>query len=756
MRELFVFCDGTNNTLRGGVEETNVVRLYRHLQATLEPDDDVARFFYYDPGVGTPDTLPAAGPVEWLQGTLNRAAGLASGKGVYENIASAYLFLMRNWRGADDKIFIFGFSRGAFTARCVAGMVNLFGIIRPQNEALLPTLVHTYFAAPDQGGDLLTRLTRTLHRKLSKRDKAAADPGAPAKDRTPVQRGDVAAEIGELFATAAGREAWVHWVGVWDTVESVGLPGPLSQSNPASANIGNKRYRHVRHALSLDEHRYAFLPRLYEEPEDIEDKERSFKQRWFPGVHCDVGGSYSNRTCGLSDAALGWMCGELAGVLDFAPMHFDPGRYRRHDALWDTPFWALAGMVVRQVEDVEVEVPGAPDGTPAPIMEMIAAPPLDNPVGARITSEWQSPRASWPLAVAAVVALVGLCGCGCALLSASQRAAYGIAAPGDWVAPQAWYHFFEFWAMAWGATADFAVDQMGSLGGGGLLAEGNLPWQQAGQPGWAVFWDLVYLGGWSYFLARIASRAFAWMAGVRNVASPSPRWFALGMAPLWLVSACLAVDGFTWAALAAHGIGVDGLGEVFTWFLAASWIAKMAGVLACLPLVVLRYWIAFRPSLTFDPVDADAGTDGGASEPPWRRPPGTRRGTWRGKHPRYRSTDLYALTGTAVAAAALWGFARAGICWGNYGVPGLMLCKSHYLVVAMGLFGLFSLVMMFFDLTYGRLEPGAGGFPRVRAARQGFGALDRPDAIHVVASALLALAFFLLAAGFAAWSDWRF
>jgi len=757
MRELFVFCDGTNNTLRGGAEETNVVSLYRHLEATLPPTPDVERFFYYDPGVGTPDTLPPAGPVEWLQGALNRAAGLASGKGVYENIASAYLFLMRSWTGPDDRIFIFGFSRGAFTARCVAGMVNLFGIIRQEHEVLIPTLVHTYFSAPDEGGTRLTRITKALHRMWSKSRKAAAEAGAPAKDRTPVRRYAVADEIGRLFATEDGRQAWVHWVGVWDTVESVGMPGPLSRSNPASANIGDKRYRNVRHALSLDEHRYAFLPRLYEEPEDISDQERTFKQRWFPGVHCDVGGSYTERTCGLSDAALDWMCNELAEHLPVAPMTFAPRRYRRHDALWDTPFWALAGMVVRRVDNVKVEVPRELNGNQHVFMKMVAAPALDNPVGARITSEWQLRRAGWPLAVAAVVALVGLSGSGYALLSEAQLAPYQLAPPQLWANPDTWNDFFDFWALAWGTAADFAVDQLWLLRGGGLPYEGHLLWQQAGQPGWSAFWDLVYVAGWSYFLARISSRAFAWMAGVRNVASPSPRWLLLGMAPLALVAMCVAVDGFIWAALAAHGIGIDWLGKVFTCLVAAAWIAKLAASVGCLPLLVLRYWIAFRPSGTFDPVQADANARDPERDQASRRRPGTMRGTWLAKHPRYRSSDLYGLTGTAIAAAAVWGIARVGICWGNFGAPGAVLCKSHYLVVALGLFGLFSLVMMFVDLARSHGEQSTSSrYPRLRAVGAGFGALSRIQSIHVLASTVLAVAFFALAALFAWVSVWRF
>ena len=110
-RQLIVCCDGTNNNLTGRNRDTNVSQLCE----LLAPDSQ-NQLLYYDPGVGNPGTLPEAAWWDKVQQKYERLSGLAFGSGIYENISEAYRFLMRNWR-EDDDIFLFGFSRGAFTAR---------------------------------------------------------------------------------------------------------------------------------------------------------------------------------------------------------------------------------------------------------------------------------------------------------------------------------------------------------------------------------------------------------------------------------------------------------------------------------------------------------------------------------------------------------------------------------------------------------------------------------------------------------------
>ena len=201
---------------------------------------------------------------------LDRIAGLASGRGVYDNIEQGYRFLMQHWRGPQDRIFCFGFSRGAFTARCIVGMVNLFGLLHPEHETLLPTLVRVYFSQPpeeeqryDPAKRWRRKLARWMHVALARPNKAGAEAVQGSEEATRTTRSQLAEQVRLNFA----RKADVHWVGVWDTVESVGLPLLFSRDNPATATFLNKpRIHHVRHALALDEHRWPFLPRVYDSP----------------------------------------------------------------------------------------------------------------------------------------------------------------------------------------------------------------------------------------------------------------------------------------------------------------------------------------------------------------------------------------------------------------------------------------------------------------------------------------------------------
>ena len=390
-QQLVLCFDGTNNTLSGGMQDTNVLRLHRHLSAHPAPPG-WARLLYYDPGVGSPDSMPPTGLWDWAGRTRERLAGLASGRGIYDNVAQGYLFLMRHWRGEADQIYCFGFSRGAFTARAVAGMVNLFGLLEPQYEALLPTLVRIYFSQPPQAAPKKKKrsLATRLHRQM----------GLVHADRDAL-----AAQVREQFSQT--RQPWVHWIGVWDTVESVGLPGPLSQSNPASATFAGKRMRHARHALALDEHRYAFLPRLYEEAGDVDSGGQTLKQRWFSGVHGDAGGGYPVHEAGLSDQAMDWMVEEVAhelGVPPWAPEQPAAPRRLRHDPLWDTPWWALAGMCLRDMRPHT-----SAGGTP---IAVIPAAVDHRPQG----SVWQHARSPWTALLALLLGLVFMLFSGACLL----------------------------------------------------------------------------------------------------------------------------------------------------------------------------------------------------------------------------------------------------------------------------------------------------------------------------------------------------
>lgn len=554
-RQLVVCCDGTNNTLTAGSQDTNVLQLVAHLASHPSP----SRLLYYDPGVGSADAAPPTGPLDWAQRTWSRVAGLASGQGVYDNIALAYLFLMKHWRGEQDLIYIFGFSRGAFTARAVAGMVNLFGIVRPEHEALLPTLVHIYFAQPGKAKGALQSATRHLHAEM-RRDKGLAPAAAgDAKD----EREQLGLQVRALFATPAGRDAWVHWVGVWDTVESVGMPGPLARTISSSATVHDKRMRNVRHALAFDEHRWTFEPRLYDEPGDIEDPAtgQTLKQRWFPGVHCDVGGSYLATDARLSSHALQWMVDEVADDLGIPALPASTEPRVRHDALWDTPWWALAGMCLRNMRP-------RPAGV---AVSIIPGPDASAPTA----SVWAVRRKLWPCVAALVAGAICLVLSGAALFDNGWRAVADVGPV----------------TVAHRATL-FAQAQLASIWFGGFLTEGVRPWDVVGTPGWSMFWDLGFVVCWGYVLARIASRSFAWLAARRDERSGLPMWRWLGMVPLMAVGGDVVKDVMTWAALVAHWAGTDSIGVLFIFAAGLGSVAKWAGLAACLPLLLVRLWIA--------------------------------------------------------------------------------------------------------------------------------------------------------------------
>ncbi len=549
-RQLVVCCDGTDNTLTAGSHDTNVLRLYEHLQRHATP----RRLLYYSPGVGAPVGAPPTDPADWLSRAVRRWSGLASGRGVYENIAEAYRFLMHQHRSEDDRIFLFGFSRGAFTVRCVSGMVNLFGILAVEHEVLLPTLIRVYFSLPERASKAcgpMQEATRELHRALARR---------PA-----IGRAALAEQIRADFTRAPGRDAWVHCVGVWDTVASVGLPGPLARSNPSTATLRGKRIRHARQALALDEHRWSFAPRLYAEPGDLDSvaPRQTLKQRWFPGGHADVGGGSLPRESALADATLLWIYTEALEVgLDAPPLPGHVAEALRHDALWAEPWWALAGMALRDLR------PANRRGQSIAVIE--------GPALAPTASVWQRRRALAPLGWALLLGLLCLVFSGACLQPAGWRGLRDAAA----------------WPAAIDAAAGFAAAQLASLWGQGLLAAG-WPLAAGVQPGWAMAWDLGFVAGWGYWLARIGSRAFAALAGAHRPGDRLPWWRGIGMMPLLAVGGDVVEDFGTLAALALHAAGTDLVAGGCLWLIGVAAAAKLVGLAGCVPLLAVRIGLAF-------------------------------------------------------------------------------------------------------------------------------------------------------------------
>jgi uncharacterized protein (DUF2235 family) len=585
-RNLVLFCDGTNNTLTGGIEDTNVLKLFGYLRSQKPT---IPSLLYYDPGVGSPDSAPPTGLFDLIKRRWARIAGLASGQGVYDNIGEGYRFLMRHYdEAADDRIFCFGFSRGAFTARAIVGMVNLFGILRPEHEELIPTLVRIYFSQPPvedqaEGRKSWRRaMARAMHRGLARPGQEGARGAQGGEEATAADRNQLAQQVRRNFA----RDADVFWVGVWDTVESVGLPPFGSRDNPATATFKDKKHMlNVRHALAFDEHRWPFLPRVYDSPHrvDVKGKDRrgqdvmrTLRQFWFPGVHCDVGGSYPSESpqseaypherTGLPDASMVWMVNEVAAELGVPPLTARPagplplptgslafgaplrgpfvGKLPlRHDALHDTPFWALAGMTVRRMTTEAVHIPSLGEEIEVDVVAHTPPAPFQGP------SVWDERRSPGWLFIAAAVAVVAL------WLSAWNLArvpAVAFALPLEgWLARM---------PTALQPAVEFARQQLQLLTCcGGWPAPDWLRHDRAAVIVGMAF-DFVFLLAAAYLLSRLASRVFTWMAGWRRPGESRSRWLlAVGWLPAVAVGADALENLTTLAAIAIQLIGLPGV-----------------------------------------------------------------------------------------------------------------------------------------------------------------------------------------------------
>ena len=236
-KNIVVCCDGTGNEFRESRRNTNVVKLFE-----VVVKDPARQIAYYDPGVGT---LSVPGFVTFMGKWLSIGMGLAFGYGITRNIEDAYAYLMARYEYG-DKVFLFGFSRGAFTARALAGMLHVCGLLGKGSDNLIPYASKIYA-------------------------RARKEPG-----------------IAGDFKKAFSRACKPHFIGVWDTVESVGII-PGFRRKFADTRL-NGDVRVGRHAIALDERRSQYRPNLWTEPAG---EGQSIVQVWFPGAHADVGGVVS-------------------------------------------------------------------------------------------------------------------------------------------------------------------------------------------------------------------------------------------------------------------------------------------------------------------------------------------------------------------------------------------------------------------------------------------------------------------------------
>ncbi|HET6273972.1 MAG TPA: DUF2235 domain-containing protein [Bacteroidota bacterium] len=240
------------------VSETNVLRIYRFLTGILHTGNVPVHYGMVRPLCASFSASDSLGEVLYLNGVgssgtvVNKAWAGATGTGTSERIMDAYRFLAER-HVSGDRIFAFGFSRGAFAARSLAGFLQYIGL--PKVPRVL-------------GEEELEDYFRLY------RERGAA-----------------------TYGPSLGRNAQVDFLGLWDTVGALAFGGILSSFHLISPENVN----HVAHALALDERRGAFKPEYWEST----GRGQGVDEVWFPGVHTNVGGGYAEE--GLSNIALAWV-----------------------------------------------------------------------------------------------------------------------------------------------------------------------------------------------------------------------------------------------------------------------------------------------------------------------------------------------------------------------------------------------------------------------------------------------------------------
>jgi uncharacterized protein (DUF2235 family) len=251
MKRLVVCCDGTWNSADSRGAETNVARIARAVRGSSGGTQQVTLYLR---GVGSTGIA------------LQKLVGGAFGEGVDDNIRSAYMFLAQNYEPG-DAIFLFGFSRGAFTARSLAGFIGACGLLKRQRLGDLAAAWSYYRTAQDRSPENFCR-------------------SCPSDSHLTVD---------------------IAFLGVWDTVGALGIPGTmLNEMTAGDTQFHDTRPSRIirvgRHALAVDEHRDEFEPTLWT---GTQQPGCDIRQVWFAGAHSDVGGGYQDRR--LADLPLaGW------------------------------------------------------------------------------------------------------------------------------------------------------------------------------------------------------------------------------------------------------------------------------------------------------------------------------------------------------------------------------------------------------------------------------------------------------------------
>lgn len=271
-KRIVICADGTWNSTKamdaiGDSATTNVWLTYQLVKPTST--DGTPQLAYYHPGVGT-------------GGFIDRVRGGLTGHGLDDNIKACYRFLVDHYHPG-DYVYLFGFSRGAYTVRSLAGFVRNCGILDTEKLAEGVSI------------DAAVEEAFVLYRKRG-------DESAPS------------AQMSVDFRVEHSHPDFrITCIGVWDTVGSLGIPVGLLGRIMSHFRYGfhdvtlSSWVDCAFHAVATDERRRPFVPTLWLQQPDAREHGQRIEQRWFTGVHSDVGGGYQWKERGLATLALHWM-----------------------------------------------------------------------------------------------------------------------------------------------------------------------------------------------------------------------------------------------------------------------------------------------------------------------------------------------------------------------------------------------------------------------------------------------------------------
>ncbi|MGI9238221.1 MAG: DUF2235 domain-containing protein [Woeseiaceae bacterium] len=269
MKRIVICADGTWNVRdqldkeSGKRRPTNVTKTARAILPRA--GDGIDQVVFYHDGLGT-------------RGPMDKVTGGAFGAGIEDNVRNIYRSIVYNYEPGDE-LYFFGFSRGAFTVRTLAGFMNLVGLVEKDDDYYVPEIYRCYEENKGRGTK----------------------------------------EWQDAFHNVRGTRPCppIKFIGVWDTVGALGAPGVIGKV--AGAFNGNKYAYHdvslnenivnAYHALAIDERRKPFAPTLWSRPDGWSGV---LEQAWFPGVHSNIGGGY--KPDGLANEALHWIISKAKSV----------------------------------------------------------------------------------------------------------------------------------------------------------------------------------------------------------------------------------------------------------------------------------------------------------------------------------------------------------------------------------------------------------------------------------------------------------